>query len=380
MCRVWACVLKHMACGLGLGWPRCQNFHTSLHAHARARGLQDELAALFACEGFVCEASTVHARIIENRKSGVRMPRRWVQAVFRYDPPAAASQQQQQCGALKAPAAAYLWLNPTPRADGSAAGPATPALAAADHASSISISSSLAAHAVTCAGQSWQLPAGSSSSSGAAAAAAEQFAALVSAGKLSVLGQCVLILPPWLRLQQQPAVEGAAPTCCCCSEAAWAAGGGAAAAAVQQGVAAALVAVVATLLGARPAVVLLPGTGLQQQQQQHDVLACAGYEAAVQATLALNECRVVAERIKLRRWARGSERHAAALQRELLCDVLPAAVPCRGLVVVGHACCSCAAPAGACQALDAEATEQQRVLTAIWAGAQQRQVMLVAAL
>eukprot|EP00882_Tetradesmus_deserticola_P023439 GHRQ01025505.1.p1 GENE.GHRQ01025505.1~~GHRQ01025505.1.p1 ORF type:complete len:293 (+),score=136.66 GHRQ01025505.1:102-980(+) len=47
---------------------------------------EEVLAALFASQGFVVESMLVHARTVENRRSGLKMPRRWIQAVFRYAP------------------------------------------------------------------------------------------------------------------------------------------------------------------------------------------------------------------------------------------------------------------------------------------------------
>jgi hypothetical protein len=54
---------------------------------------QDGLTRLFRAAGFVCEALRVHARVLENRRTGVTMPRRWVQAAFRLDPAAAAAEE-----------------------------------------------------------------------------------------------------------------------------------------------------------------------------------------------------------------------------------------------------------------------------------------------
>lgn len=50
-----------------------------------------ELVGMFAAQGFVCESLVTHERDIENRKTEVHMHRRWLQAVFRFDPPAAAA-------------------------------------------------------------------------------------------------------------------------------------------------------------------------------------------------------------------------------------------------------------------------------------------------
>eukprot|EP00775_Hariotina_reticulata_P012672 gene12672-12799_t len=44
---------------------------------------EEGLEGLFAGQGFVCESIVVHARLVENRKTGVQMNRRWIQAVFR---------------------------------------------------------------------------------------------------------------------------------------------------------------------------------------------------------------------------------------------------------------------------------------------------------
>ena len=46
--------------------------------------LQDKLRALFEAEGFRCDALTVREKTVENRALDLRMPRRWVQAVFTY--------------------------------------------------------------------------------------------------------------------------------------------------------------------------------------------------------------------------------------------------------------------------------------------------------
>ena len=43
---------------------------------------QDRLRALFEAEGFRCDALTVREKTVENRALNLRMPRRWIQAVF----------------------------------------------------------------------------------------------------------------------------------------------------------------------------------------------------------------------------------------------------------------------------------------------------------
>ena len=46
--------------------------------------LQGRLRALFEAEGFRCDALTVRRKTVENRALDLRMPRRWIQAVFTY--------------------------------------------------------------------------------------------------------------------------------------------------------------------------------------------------------------------------------------------------------------------------------------------------------
>ena len=48
--------------------------------------LQDSLTSLFQTAGFTCNDYRVHERQIENRRQDVIMHRRWVQAVFTYNP------------------------------------------------------------------------------------------------------------------------------------------------------------------------------------------------------------------------------------------------------------------------------------------------------
>lgn len=50
--------------------------------------LQEILTGLFKAAGFTCEDYRLHERQIENRRQQVVMHRRWVQAVFTYNPPA----------------------------------------------------------------------------------------------------------------------------------------------------------------------------------------------------------------------------------------------------------------------------------------------------
>ena len=60
--------------------------------------MQDKLRALFEAEGFRCDALTVQEKTVENRALNLRMPRRWIQAVFTYVGSAAAG-----AGAADAP-------------------------------------------------------------------------------------------------------------------------------------------------------------------------------------------------------------------------------------------------------------------------------------
>ena len=74
----------------------------TLHIHVMCLP-QEGLVELFASQGFACEDLVLHDKVVDNRKSGVRMPRKWIQAVFRYkgqtsarEPQEAESQLEQQ--------------------------------------------------------------------------------------------------------------------------------------------------------------------------------------------------------------------------------------------------------------------------------------------
>eukprot|EP00887_Chlorella_sp_A99_P007498 scaffold2.g7498.t1 len=54
------------------------------------------LRQLFGSQGFVCEYVRVQERVVENRRQGSAMDRRWVQAVFRYEPGGRRQRQEQQ--------------------------------------------------------------------------------------------------------------------------------------------------------------------------------------------------------------------------------------------------------------------------------------------
>jgi hypothetical protein len=137
----------------------------------------------------------------------------------------------------------------------------------------------------------------------------------------------------------------------------------------QQGAAAALVALVSVWLGARRVFVCLPDTGegpasacARVQQQGPDAAAAAAFVEAFSAVVALNECSVVVERIRPKRWQLQQPRHVAALQREVL-GVLGRVGPVinSGLVVVA-ACAAAgtgAAAVGPAAGAAATGAEQQ---------------------
>jgi hypothetical protein len=58
------------------------------------------------------------------------------------------------------------------------------------------------------------------------------------------------------------------------------------------------------------------------------------YAEAFEAVLALNECRVVVERIRPKRWQQGDLRRAATLQRELLAALERGPPACTGMVLL----------------------------------------------
>jgi hypothetical protein len=390
--------------------------------------LQAELAALFAAEGFVCEASTVHARVIENRKSGVKMPRRWIQAEFRYDPDAVQQQEGQQQQQGQQGGASLPALGSGVAADSLGGG-----TSASPDAISSRVRADDACGSCSCAGRDWLLPPVLCSSS-SITGPAEQLALQVEQGRLDVRGRCVLVLPPWLQLQLPAGGDSSSssdgttqqqqqqpPRVCCSSSSAPAADtrrtlpGGEAAAAQQQGAAAALLALVATLLGARRVYLCLPAAGNAAEHQHQQQPSLAGgvacdlglapprqpsaqeaaaavaaqqYEAALQAVVRLNECRIVTERLRQRRWQRGNARHAASLERELVQGVLSArmAVPCTGLLLVAarqaaepHA----AQPPGSAGGCD-DGSAAAAAVEAVWAAAcaamqqqQHQQVLLL---
>ena len=366
--------------------------------------LQAELSALMSSEGFVCEANIMHTPTIQNRKTGVEMARRWIQAVFRYDPdtlppqppdapilpqlqPPPPQQQQQQQSEEGVTGAGAHGSNgvaaAAAAAPGSNAGSSVVGIECAGHA--WLLPSSLAAAPATC---------GSSDSSGGSSGSccvciAEALAGLVAQQQVQLLGRVLLLLPPWLTLhsqqqqhdstvqqqqhvhaqqtgvdnllwvaQLQQGAQAFGPSCCTKSSSSsegW--GSTAADVARQQGAAAALLSLVAVWMGARRVYACLPGTsmepaGLQQQAGQQGCLdpidsssscnmtAAQCYSGAFHAVLGLNECRVVVERIRPKRWQQDSSRQALVLQQELL-GVLQRGLPAgNGLVVLGASCSS----------------------------------------
>ncbi|KAF8061094.1 Mettl6 [Scenedesmus sp. PABB004] len=283
---------------------------------------QEGLAALFAAAGFVCEASLVHARVVENRKTRVRMPRRWVQAVFRYAPgeAAAAAAAPHANGGAHAAAGAAAQGGRAPAPAGAAQrqqelaqlerqrqrpdpGPEPP----------------LAQqwHEVACAGRTWRVPGGGAGGGGACPAPAAALAAaldelLAGAAPLQLLGRRALLLPPWLALGGErrgraalllpaPAAPPAAA-----ARGLGGAGGTGAGALAAAGAAAALLAAVAVWRGAARATAVMPGPAG----------GGAAYEAGFAAALAAAEPGIVCERVRLRRWAPGEPRQAARLAAE----------------------------------------------------------------
>jgi hypothetical protein len=283
--------------------------------------LQEVLAALFASQGFVCESMLVHARTVENRKSGVKMPRRWIQAIFRYAPcevPAglignsdweaaagSSSQQQQQQGGTEQ-------QQKRQRVVGTSAAAA-------------------AVGVVQCAGRSWLVPGGvGSSSSSCVQKVALELDSLLQQQQqqLMLLGRRVLLLPPWLQLtppghinasqpeQQQQQQQGlqlilqdstaaAAAQCSVClhdthstpDASSSSSNSSSDYALFEQGAAAGLLALVLVWLGAKRVYACLPSSSSSSSAAGVGAYA-AGFEAAVQ----LNECSVVVERIRQCRW------------------------------------------------------------------------------
>jgi hypothetical protein len=348
--------------------------------------LQDELSALFASEGFVCEDSLIHARTIENRKSGVKMPRRWVQAVFRFDPaqqppqPLVVSEepQQQQQQQQEEHAPPQQQQNGDAQADPSSLDNVCASSSRGDDSCS---------SCVSCAGKTWLLPsylaavhAGSSSSSsprpcsqqGCCICLAEALVALVQEQQLQLLGRCVLLAPSWLCIQQQQQQQLASgrqhllqvqhvqqasqqsPCVVCCDQADSNRLRAAEGAQQAGGAAVALLALVAVWLGARRVYVCLPAEG---GSRQHAAVSGAteAFSEAFHAVLGLNECRVVVERIRPKRWQQGDVRQAAAMQRELV-QALERGLPaCNGLVILAGAssAAACDSAGGSQQLLDA---------------------------
>jgi hypothetical protein len=357
-------------------------------------------------EGFVCEANIMHTPTIQNRKTGVEMPRRWIQAVFRFDPDTLPPQPPD------APILPQLQPPPPPQqqqaeegvAGAGAHGSNGAAAAAAAAAAGSNAGSSVVS--IECAGHAWLLPsllaaahatcASSDSNSGCSGSCcvciAEALAGLVVQQQVQQLGRVLLLLPPWLRLhsqqqqqqqhdstvQQQQHVHAqqtgvdnllrvaqlqqgaqAVGLCCCTNSSSSSEGWGSTATDVarQQGAAAALLSLVAVWTGARRVYACLPGSsmepaGLQQQAGQQgrldpigssssgNMTAAQCYWDAFHAVLGLNECRVVVERIRPKRWQQDSSRQALVLQQELL-GVLQRGPPAgNGLVVLGASCSS----------------------------------------
>lgn len=63
---------------------RAQNSTLTPPLHTLCNVLQEGLRALFAAEGFTCEYVLTHRPVVENRKKGEAMHRRYLQAVFTY--------------------------------------------------------------------------------------------------------------------------------------------------------------------------------------------------------------------------------------------------------------------------------------------------------
>eukprot|EP00879_Flechtneria_rotunda_P020596 GHRR01021672.1.p1 GENE.GHRR01021672.1~~GHRR01021672.1.p1 ORF type:complete len:366 (+),score=156.23 GHRR01021672.1:297-1394(+) len=168
----------------------------------------------------------MHARVIENRKSGVKMPRRWIQAVFRYDPEVA---KHQPCYHCRLQQEHQQWQQPQTAAytqqpfQDHIQEPAAAVLRRELQQQFILQHQQQHQEGLTiaCAGQVWRLPgtlmrSRSSSSSShqdcssgleqllqSAIQLAQGMASLVQQQQLHLLGRIVVLAPPWLALQLQ---------------------------------------------------------------------------------------------------------------------------------------------------------------------------------
>jgi hypothetical protein len=311
---------------------------TLTHAAAAAAAvLQEVLAALFASQGFVCESMLVHARTVENRKSGVKMPRRWIQAIFRYAPsevPAgliansdweAASgssiqQQQQQQGGSEQQQKRQRVVDYAAAAEGGGRESSD--------------------FEVQCAGRAWRLPAGVCSSSSSCvlqfAVELDRLLQQQQQQHLVLLGRTVLLLPPWLQLttgqytgqpeqqqqQQQQQLgtllelqdsEAVVTPCSVCVQDTYfppdpsSSSSSSDHSQYEQGAAAGLLALVAVWLGAKRVYACLPSSSSSSRSSSSSAAGVGAYAAGFEAVVQLNECTVVVERIRQRRWVQASK-------------------------------------------------------------------------
>jgi hypothetical protein len=330
--------------------------------------LQEGLKALFAEQGFVCESVVVHARLIENRKSGVQMNRRWIQAVFRYDAPndftkhQQQQQEQQQC--RQAASASALPGQPHQPSDDVCPQSAQQKQQQQQQQQQTFLRQLTGSrHMMRFGSRQWTLP-------GCLAGSAIELLGTHIAqlaehqGCLPLLGKRLLLAPPWLQLHSQGRQPG--PSAEVLQQLQWHPQR-------QQTVLPPVLAedgrqvlcnpwvVDAQQCFALPDVTGLPSQRDQssredlshhhhhyhhhQQQQQRLVEQGAGaalfalmavwygaqrvyvclpdmlgpYAAAFQAVVQLNECSVVCERLRMRVWQPGEPRQLQMLQRELLC-------------------------------------------------------------
>jgi hypothetical protein len=158
-------------------------------------------------------------------------------------------------------------------------------------------------------------------------------------------------------------------------------------AAQQAGAAAGLLALVAVWLGARRVWVCLPDSSPvqavladPQQQQLGSSQASAQlaglYVQALEAVLALNESRVVVERIRPKRWQQGDVRRAAMLQRELLAALERGPPACNGMVMLATAAAGSASGSSAGSSGSAGGSQShqgaQELIEALYSGSQAR--------
>jgi hypothetical protein len=308
--------------------------------------LQEALAALFASQGFVCESMLVHARTVENRKSGVKMPRRWIQAVFRYAP---SEVPTGQIGNSKWETAGSSSSSPQQQQKSEAEQQqqkrqrVVPAAAAA--AALVEEKAEDVFEEVQCAGRAWRVPAGVGSSSSSCvqqlALELDRLLQQQQQQQLVLLGRRALLLPPWLQLlphgqqqavnsaqqeeqdspqqqqQQQQQQQGAhvalqdsgsatgygvvmhSSSSFLVADSSSSSSSSSSSEQLQfaHGAAAGLLALVAVWLGAKRVYCCIPSSSNSSSLE-----SLGAYDAGFTSVVQLNECTVVVERIRQRRW------------------------------------------------------------------------------